>query len=692
MRARARAVGAVGAEHGLGAGALSGHRGVREAGRVQRSAAETIREQGIDCVLSLFRRTTGGCGGRRRREYGKTSGLCCAGCSRSAGAVASTLRSCATGDSTYTTWTRAWWTSLDGHIFCNREKLEYWSRPVAEGGRGVDVFGDEAGHLFVDGDMPKLEFMNDRFSDPLSESDGEVHTVCVGRPLGIDFLAAARCGIHVHVYSNSFDDVYRTIAGSLPVAAARRARPLLDRHLHVHEPLQPAADAGWERGPRARRRDGSRSSRATTPHGRTSEHPFAWDPLDDRAAIPNRLGTYLLAGLPVISDRGPGFYRYDLLRRLGGRWSWTTPATTRFEAGSNDEVATRERRDQGPRGPAGVLVRRDHRRAAGRARGRARALLRSSPTPPGRDSTPAGGRTSPLLQPRAPAPATPGDSAAGCWLRFTARALGAGPRARRMTIATLERFADPSRRCEPPATAPPRCGICPACGTTRPTLLRSVPGAVTGWLGGGIPRGRAAEAAAGMPRHAAGPGSARWRARPTCGAAPRRGRSTGSPSSRRRTSPSPSCWPSGSAARPSSCSSAGTKYLGEFAFELLAVDPLRLLAPPQRAARIHDLEPRHRRALLLLPAPRGAARPAPLRPDHRVPRGRGRALHYDRFAFPRHASTPRAGSRRPTRSASEAIASASIVSCASSSTRQAASGTCCAGSPSIPWTRSWRCR
>ena len=44
--------------------------------------------------------------------------------------------------------------------------------------------------------------------------------------------------------------------------------------------------------------------------------PYPWRALADRSAIPNRLSTYVLAGLPVISDRRPGCYRYDELTRL----------------------------------------------------------------------------------------------------------------------------------------------------------------------------------------------------------------------------------------------------------------------------------------------------------------------------------------------------------------------------------------
>jgi hypothetical protein len=110
--------------------------------------------------------------------------------------------------------------ALDGHIFCNREKYTYWTAPVSRGGLGLTVFSDCDVVAFLDGDRPKLEFMNDGFSERLSSQTGEIHTVCIGRPFGIDYLAAARHRIHVHIYGNSHDDAYRTMAAT--AAAARK--------------------------------------------------------------------------------------------------------------------------------------------------------------------------------------------------------------------------------------------------------------------------------------------------------------------------------------------------------------------------------------------------------------------------------------------------------------------------------------
>ena len=205
--------------------------------------------------------------------------------------------------------------ALDGHLFCNREKERYWRLPTREGGCGVDAFDDCEVAAHLDGDRPKLEFMGDDFSERLSAIDGELHTVCIGRPFGIDYLAAARRGIHVHVYGNHYDDVVRTLARDLSLADARRESALLHRYVHAHPTLQPIG-ATWDEVRREKSswvREFSRYDAAWSYVGR----PLPWDPLDDRAAIPSRIATCLLAGLPVIADVRPGLYRYDELTRLG---------------------------------------------------------------------------------------------------------------------------------------------------------------------------------------------------------------------------------------------------------------------------------------------------------------------------------------------------------------------------------------
>ena len=205
--------------------------------------------------------------------------------------------------------------AFDGQIFCNREKLDYWTTPLAGGGCGLDLISDGDVTAFLDSDRPKQEFMTDVLPERLSARTGELHTVCIGRPFGLDYLALARRGIHVHLYGNTVDDLYRMIARDLSLASARRKASMLRRFLHVHPSLQ-TGDAPWSEVRRVKStwaREFARYDAGWSYIG----SPLPWEPLDDRSAIPNRVSTYLLAGLPIISDRRPGYYRYDELARLG---------------------------------------------------------------------------------------------------------------------------------------------------------------------------------------------------------------------------------------------------------------------------------------------------------------------------------------------------------------------------------------
>jgi hypothetical protein len=196
--------------------------------------------------------------------------------------------------------------ALDGHIFCNREKFVYFTEPASRGGAGLDIFGKSGVTAFMDSDRPKAEFMNDDFAPFLSDSDGELHTVCIGRPFGIDFLSAARHGIHVHIYGNNYDAVFTTGIGN----AAEKLR----RFVHVHPSLQ-TIGASWGEVKETKSRWVREFSRYDAGWSYIGD-PIPWKPLENRAAIPNRLSTYLLAGIPIITDRRPGFYRYDEAHRL----------------------------------------------------------------------------------------------------------------------------------------------------------------------------------------------------------------------------------------------------------------------------------------------------------------------------------------------------------------------------------------
>jgi hypothetical protein len=205
--------------------------------------------------------------------------------------------------------------ALDGHVFCNRELLTVWTTPVPDGGFGLDLFDAGAVHAFLDGDRPGAAFMGDDVAEPLSARSGELHTVCAGRPFNIDTVALARRGIHLHVYGNGFDDVAELIVRDVLRRGSASDLDLVRRYVHLHPSLQPAGTS-WAEVRAAKSRWVHEFSRYDAGWSYVGL-PYPWRPLEDRAAIPNRLSTYLLAGLPVITDRRRGAYRYEELVRLG---------------------------------------------------------------------------------------------------------------------------------------------------------------------------------------------------------------------------------------------------------------------------------------------------------------------------------------------------------------------------------------
>ena len=207
---RARAVGALVAEHGVGPGSLPGApRAAFARSRSSDAAAhdprarDRLRLQPLPGVRPAAL-------GPVRTGSSTTSGRCCAGCSTSGAAGASTRRSCATGASTSTTST------LDVVARARRpDLLQPGEARLLDdaGGRGRPRARASSairrGIAFLDGDRPKLEFMNDDFAEPLSgRTARSTPSASAGRSTSTTSLRRD-AGIHVHVYGNGFDDVYR---------------------------------------------------------------------------------------------------------------------------------------------------------------------------------------------------------------------------------------------------------------------------------------------------------------------------------------------------------------------------------------------------------------------------------------------------------------------------------------------------
>jgi hypothetical protein len=232
--------------------------------------------------------------------------------------------------------------ALDGHLVCNREQFTYWTSSLADGGLGLELFDDCPVVGFLDGDRPKGEFMHDDLAPRLSERTGRVETVCVGRPFNIDYVALARSGIHLHLYGNGYDDPADLIAGDLIRQGRGRQVDLVRPHLRFHPSRQPTGKS-W---PEVRRwksqwvREFSQYDAGWSYVGPMYE----WGPLQDAAAIPNRLSTYVLAGLPIISDGRRGCYRYDELVRLGVNVDLEDSDYARLRASLEAEGESGERR------------------------------------------------------------------------------------------------------------------------------------------------------------------------------------------------------------------------------------------------------------------------------------------------------------------------------------------------------------
>jgi hypothetical protein len=185
----------------------------------------------------------------------------------------------------------------DGVIYCSHEMRDWFRTAIPAPTRAPH-------EMVLDGDLPKREWFTGARSPRLSESDGEIHTVVPGRPIGLhpeDVAALAREQVHLHFYGDFTHGQW--------LAWIDRAARLAPAHLHLHEQVDQDGwvrefsryDAGWlhvfasENGGDIRR--------------------ASWDDLN----LPARLSTFAAAGLPVIqrSNEGAAVATARLARELG---------------------------------------------------------------------------------------------------------------------------------------------------------------------------------------------------------------------------------------------------------------------------------------------------------------------------------------------------------------------------------------
>ena len=145
--------------------------------------------------------------------------------------------------------------------------------------------------LILDGDLPKRDWFDGAFTQRLSETDGALHTVVPGRPIGLHPETVAELAaenVHLHFYGDFTHAQWR--------AWIDRSRALAPAHLHLHDHVDcdrwvgelSRYDAGW--------------LHVFTSANHGEMRRADWDDLN----LPARLATLAAAGLPMLLRDNPG--------------------------------------------------------------------------------------------------------------------------------------------------------------------------------------------------------------------------------------------------------------------------------------------------------------------------------------------------------------------------------------------------
>jgi glycosyltransferase involved in cell wall biosynthesis len=208
----------------------------------------------------------------------------------------------------------------DGQIFTSPEMRD-WTETAMPG-----VTRHRPIHV-LDGDLPKWEWFQDVPRSPrLSASDGEIHTVVPGRPIGLHPHTVAELGeqgIHLHFYGDFTQGQW--------VTWVNKARQMAPRHLHLHGQVDQEGwtaefsqyDAGWLHWLPGRNNGDIRRAN--------------WDDLN----IPARLTTLVMAGLPLLQydNAGQIFATQSLARRFGISVFFRSVVELREQLGDKAEIA-----------------------------------------------------------------------------------------------------------------------------------------------------------------------------------------------------------------------------------------------------------------------------------------------------------------------------------------------------------------
>jgi hypothetical protein len=172
----------------------------------------------------------------------------------------------------------------DGQVYSSPEMRD-WFWGLAPG------LADSSPALVLDGDLPKRDWLGGDRSPLLSDSDGEIHTVVPGRPIGLhppDVARLADAGVHLHFSGDFTPGQWREWID--------RCQAMANGYLHLHSQVDQGRwvpelsryDAGWLHFFESA--NGGELRRAN------------WDDLN----YPARLTTLVLAGVPVLQRDNEG--------------------------------------------------------------------------------------------------------------------------------------------------------------------------------------------------------------------------------------------------------------------------------------------------------------------------------------------------------------------------------------------------
>jgi glycosyltransferase involved in cell wall biosynthesis len=179
-----------------------------------------------------------------------------------------------------------------GQIYSSPEMRDWFHAAVPETRQGLV--------MVLDGDLPKRDWLDVEPSRRLGDTDGEIHTLMAGRPMGMHpetMAELARHHIHFHVYGEMkgpWGDWFD------------KARSAAPRHMHQHQAVAQDRwvsefsryDAGWLH---------LFESRNEGQIGAAN-----WDDLN----YPARIATYVAAGLPLLQwDNRGHIFATDRLAR-----------------------------------------------------------------------------------------------------------------------------------------------------------------------------------------------------------------------------------------------------------------------------------------------------------------------------------------------------------------------------------------